>query len=157
MTRVCPRVVFIGPEDAGESVVSNIKNIEFVAQLSNIESFWNRLENGVISNNIEIVIITDTFYDRFGDDDSFERLVAQLNPFCFVVVMSYHPLIEEEVREKVESKAKVISWPSGSFSQEYLYVNETDFSASFKDAVRQYIQTSNNKNIVEMLSNYALI
>lgn len=109
-----PNVVYIGPAGVGDALAKMRDDWNFYPHVPDISTFRAGLANEQISNNIQIVIIVDKFFDPQGRDTSFEKLVASLSPYCMFCVVSYKDDLKGIILDRVEQERFSSNLPDGS-------------------------------------------
>lgn len=74
---------------------------DFLPFVADIASLWEGLADGTISNDIQIILILDTFFDPEGNDKAFEKLIASMGPHCFMGILHYQPKYNSQMRDRI--------------------------------------------------------
>lgn len=144
------KAIYVGPDSLGKVVVSELKNIDFVAQVSKIDDLWKGLEDRTIDNDVPIIITTDLLYSE-DDNIEFEQLVASMSNHCFFAILSYRPELEKEIRKSISIQSKVQGVED---KQEYYFIDKNSYKKSIKHSLKEYVSTTNNKEYTKVLTEY---
>lgn len=143
-----PKAIYVGPEQIGSSLASKRTEWDFVASVPDISSLWDGLNSGAIDHEVQVIITLDHYFVRSGEDASFEQLVSVMSPFCLFLIVQYHPELEPQIRDRVEA----VSNSSGANSAEYFFVDPRRPNVSIDNAVKYYINNSENHDVADILA-----
>lgn len=105
MSKITPRAIFIGDARVGSALAGFKKEWEFLDSVDTVKQFWDGINNGDISTNIQIILMLDLLFDPKGEDTQFESLVAAMSPHCFFGIVNYHSNLNNQIKERVEYEA----------------------------------------------------
>lgn len=106
-----------------------------------IASLWSGLNDGTLSTESSIVLITDTFY--MANQDDFEVTALSLAPAALFGVISYDPtlapVIQERVRRRMLSEGDGVEHP-------IYFIDYTSPISSVNDAIERWTALMNGEN-----------
>lgn len=143
-----PRVIYIGPEQIIKALQPSRPDWNFVASVRNIAELWDGLQEGTISNEVEVIITIDLFFREDGSDTQFEQLIATMSPYCLFLVLQYKPEVESSIRERVETSATALS----SEVSDFYFIKRKGANVSIDQAKHHYIQNSENTLVADRLA-----
>ena len=108
-----PNVIYIGPGAVGDAISRMKSDWNFFDHVPDISTFRAGLSNESISNDIQVVMIVDKFFDPQARDTSFEKLVASLSPYCMFCVISYSPDLRGPIIDRIEHERFTNSFADG--------------------------------------------
>lgn len=149
MSKIRPRAIFIGVPQVGDALAKVRKEWEFLPSVPDIGSLWEGLTNGTIDNNIQVILILDTFFDPSGEDTSFEKLVVNMSPYCLFGVVNYKPSLHEQIKERVDYESYSTS---ASESVLYFYIDPQAPNKSLDNAVREFVAKSSATDAIAILT-----
>lgn len=145
-----PKAIYVGPAQLGNILVQKYQDeFDFVAQTPDIASLWNGLDNETIPSEVEIILTIDAFYDPSHENDAFEQFVASMSPYCFFAILAYNPTLESKIHESISQAA---SQQGTEGTQEYFFIDKSNYKQSMKQAIARYIATSNNRYVADVLA-----
>lgn len=145
-----PKAIYVGPPALGNVLTQQYQSdFEFIAQVPDIASLWNGLDDQSISSDAQIIITIDAFYDPTHENDAFEQLVASMSPYCFFAILAYKPDLEGRIRESISQAASQLGVDDG---QQYAFIDKNNYKQSMKQAIARYIATTDNRYVADILS-----
>lgn len=111
--QAAPNAIYIGPAAVGNVIAKMRSDWNFFQHVPDISTFRAGLSNGSISNEIEVVLIIDKFFDPQARDTSFEKLAAALSPYCMFCVVSYNADLKGPIIDRIEHERFTNSSPEG--------------------------------------------
>lgn len=143
-----PTAVFIGPEKLGIHLKNRRTEWNFIDIVDNITTFWDKINDETLPNEIDVVITLDNFFHPNGEDPAFENLVTHTSPYCLFLILQYTPTNESRIRERIETQAS----STGEDGVEYYFVDPKKFNVTIDNAVNYYISHSENRYIADILA-----
>lgn len=145
-----PKAIYVGPSALGNALIKNYANeFDFIASVPDIASLWAGLDDESISNDAQIILTIDAFYDPSPENDAFEHLVASMSPYCFFAILAYKPEIEGRIRESISQAAALLGEEDG---QQYAFIDKKNYKASMRRAIARYIKTTDNEYVASILA-----
>lgn len=145
-----PKAIYIGPAPLGKVLLKQYEDdYDFVTQVPDIATLWNGLDNNTISNDAQIILTIDAFYDPSHDNDAFEQLVAMMSPYCFFGILAYKPELEGRIRESISQAAAMLTIED---SQQYAFIDKNNYKQSMKQAIARYIKNTDNQYVADILA-----
>lgn len=149
---IVPKAIFVGPENIGKFFESKIRpDWDFVAFEPDVSSLWRDLNSGAVDNDVHIIIILNIFFNKDeyeNNDESFERMIAMMAPYCFVGIVAYRDNIEAQIRERIDNEAERLSVPQS----DYYFIDPKHPKPTLDKSIQHYIQNSENREIATILA-----
>ena len=100
--------------------------------VEDIPQMWSDLSEGKLSDQSEIVIFNDFFFDEEKND--LEAAIATFAPAALVIVLSYDTELESRIKERVAELCKVNNYDEAKF----YFAHETTPIEDINDAIENY-------------------
>lgn len=143
-----PKVIFVGDHRVGEFIEQMKPDWDFEAIIPDIQQFWEKLNSGEVSNDVQVVLIMDRpFFQQDRSDTSFEELVTSMLPYCLLGVVNYQPRLKAEIQERIDEMINMHD--SNDF--EYYMIDKSKPRASLNAAVNHYIEANKNPVVAAIL------
>lgn len=84
-----PQAIVIGLPSIATPLAGMCPQWDFAQPAPDIATFWEGLTTGAVDNNLQVVFITDNYFDLEGKDESMEKLIATMGPYCLFMVVHY--------------------------------------------------------------------
>lgn len=150
MAKAPPRALYIGPPQVGKALEELRPEWDFQPTVPNIAALWEGLVEGSISNDIQIILVIDLFFDQTGQDKAFEKLVAQMGPYCFLGIINYKENLREHMREQISNEAYSIG--ADSADVHYYFIDPQKPNPSLDEALNKYVSESNNDEVISIIT-----
>lgn len=154
-----PRAIVIGSAATAAAMENLRPDWIFADTVESVREFRAGLSRGDISNELQIVLITDGLFDPTGEDDSFEKLSAQLSPYCLFGVISYDPELRGKIVGRIEETRYNGSHPRGGV----YFVDHAAPRRSLDEAVSSFLKDASSESsesvrfAAEVLSSQQLV
>lgn len=112
-----PNAIFIGSQKISDYIEERVPDWNFIPSERNISDFESGLDSGDITEDIQVIITTDRFFDPTGRRQEFEKFVAKMSPYCLFIVISY----QEELKQIIEEKVGDEYYRNGETGKERFY------------------------------------
>lgn len=143
-----PKAIFVGDPRVG-NVLSKIRpDWDFQPIVRDIVSLWDGLNDGSIDNNVQILLVLDSFFDPTGEDDSLETLVSSMLPYCFLGIVNYKPAYKEQMRERIEYKVD----STGVNGYNFYFIDPVKPNLTLDHAIKKFISESPLTETVAIIS-----
>lgn len=109
------KTIFIGPEQLSRMIEKNRPDLEFIATFGSIDAFYDALESGEVSNEVDVIFTLDKSFDPKGHNTEFERMIATYSPFCLFLIIQYNPKVENILRERIDSMESEVRMGDAEF------------------------------------------
>ena len=149
MTKITPKAIFVGREDIAHALEGLRPDWEFANPVPTIDAFWEGLNDGSIDNNIQVVMILDTFFDPNGEETSFEKLISTMSPFCLFIIVQYRQGQDNAIRERVEAENYMSGNPDDAL---YFYVDPEHPDETLSKAIVEFSRRSKATDVIQILT-----
>lgn len=143
-----PTAQYIGVPQVGEVLKKLRSEWEFQEIAPDINSFYQGLIDGTLSNDVQIILLFDGFFDPTGTNDAFETLVATMAPYCFFGIVNYQPGLKEQMRERIQYAAEI----AGAEDFHYYFIDAQKPNKSIDIALNSFLQETKNQELIAYLS-----
>lgn len=151
MAKYKPRALFVGTyPEVGDALRELRPEWEFLPHVRDIDTLLEGLSNGTISNDIQVILIMDSFFDPRGEDPSFEQLVASMGPYCFLGIVNYNTHLTGHMREQITTAAYAMGEDSDNLH--YYFIDPENPNPSIDQALNKYVATSSSDEVVAVLT-----
>lgn len=147
-TTIRPKAIFIGVKEVYDALVSIRPDWDFEPCVETIDDLWTGLNDGTLDSNVQVLLALDIYFDPRGADPSFEKLIAQMAPYCLFGVINYRPENNELLSQRVESEA----YSSGVGDVRYYLINHRSPAPSLDAAVAQFCSETSLRETAAILS-----
>lgn len=145
-----PRAIFVGPEQLGKMLSIHRQDLDFVSICKDIDALHAGLESGEISNEIEVIITIDKFFDPKDNTENtqFEEMVATFSPYCLMMIIQYNPSVENLLRERIKAAAIAVDEPG---NEEFYFVSPNKPHPDIDNAKTKFIRNNPDSEISYVL------
>lgn len=143
-----PKALYIGVPQVGDALKNIRKQWDFQPSVPDIDTFYKGLVDGTISNDIQILLVFDGFFDPTGQNNTFETLVATMGPHCFLGIINYQVMHKDQMRERIQYEADSLG---ESENLHFYFIDATKPNQSLDMSVNNFVQESKDKVLVEAL------
>ena len=94
------KVIIVSPEEFHSYFAEIYKEWDVQTPVLDFDELWDKLADGTLSDQSEIVIMNDAFYTP--DDNKLEVAIANIAPSALVIVLSYEKELQDIIRQNVK-------------------------------------------------------
>lgn len=127
--------VFVGPAAVGDAIARMRADWKFQHHQPTVEDFQRNLSDGSLTNEINVVLIVDKFFDSRKGSGLFADTIANLAPYALVAVVSYTP----ELRSDIVAEVAKCSLRSGIPSSPFYFVDSRRPNLTLDEAVEDFL------------------
>lgn len=143
-----PIAHYIGNPTIGNAVMSIKSEWNWTEMSVSITDFMNKLRNNVLSNDIDVIFILDSFFDKTGENKEFEQFVSALAPYCLFMIVNYYPENKDLMRDAIDRA----SYEAGSdVDGKYYFISKNNPVQEIDQSINDFVNKSELKELVAKL------
>lgn len=150
MEKITPKALYIGPPTLANILSELRPDWQFLPSVDTIDAFFDGLNDQSISTDVQVLFVVDGFFDPTGANDTFEKLVAAMAPYCLFFVVNYFPEQRTNMDQKIHDEAYYLNVDISTLSVNYLPTTGT--RAAIDAAVDAYVRENKVPEVAAILS-----
>lgn len=108
------KAIIVSPEEFHAYFAEVYKDWDVQVPVLDFDDLWDKLGNGALSDQSEIVILNDAFYTP--SDNKLEVAIANIAPTALVIVLSYEKDLQDVIHKNVEDIWALTKQPKAKYA-----------------------------------------
>lgn len=135
-----PQAIFIGSDKVASVISGLLPEWNFLPTERSIRDFEHNFDTGKISEDIEIIMTTDKFFDHSGRSEDLQKIAARMSPYCLFIIICYDPSNKDIISEKI---GDAVYTDGGVQSTNVYYVGKRGTAEAIRRASDTFIKNHN--------------